>query len=208
MEDGNWIMAGVRAGDGNPAAVAISHGNDLSQWELVVIPKAPGRMWGESSVILLGRQIINIARYHHESMTVALVAKSTDFGRTWSPSVPSNMPMASTKPYTGTLSTGRHYLISTTTGDSGNRRSPLTIALSRPGEHTFSEVYVIRHAEFPEGPGESHPNVSLAYPYAIEHDGKLYVAYSNNGGGIGRAGEGRERWNNNSIEMAEIPINH
>ena len=34
------------------------------------------------------------------------------------------------------------------------------------------------------------------------------VAYSNNGGGIGRAGEGRERWNNNSIEMAVIPINH
>jgi len=206
MEDGNWIMSGVRSGDGNPAAVAISHGDDLTRWDLVAIPKASGRMWGESSVILLKSRIINIARYHRESLTVALFAESADFGRTWEPSMPSNLPMAATKPYTGTLSTGQHYLIATTAGDSGNRRSPLTIALTRPGEDSFSSVYVIRHAVFPEGPGESHSSVALAYPYAIEHEGKLYVGYSNSGGGIGRTGEGRERWNNNSAEMAVIPI--
>ena len=54
MDDGNWIMAGVRVGDGNPAAVAISHGDDLTNWDLVVIPKAPGKMWGESSVMVEG----------------------------------------------------------------------------------------------------------------------------------------------------------
>lgn len=97
-------------------------------------------------------------------------------------------------------------MIGATTADSGKRRSPLTIALSRPGEMAFSQVLVIRHALFPEGPGESHQNAALAYPYAIEHDGKLYVGYSNSGGGVGREGKGRQLWNNNSAEMAVIPL--
>jgi len=114
--------------------------------------------------------------------------------------------MAASKPYTGTLSTGQHYLICTTTWDSGNRRYPLTIAVTRPGETVFSRVFVIRHARFEAGPGESHDRAALAYPYAVEHEGKLYVAYSNSGGGVGRTGKGRELWNNNSAELAIIPI--
>ena len=84
-----------------------------------------------------------------------------------------------------------------TTADGGTRRSPLTIAVSRPGEWAYSRVYLIRHAVFPEGPGASHPKAALAYPYAVEHAGKLYVGYSNsNGGGNFR----------NSAELAVIPV--
>jgi len=129
-----------------------------------------------------------------------------DYGRTWTPMTTSNLPMVTSKPCAGTLSTGQRYLIATTTADTGKRRAPLTIAVSKPGENKFSKVFVIRHAEFPDGPGESHPNASLAYPYAIEHDGKLYVSYSNNGGNVGRTGKGRELANNNSAELAVIPI--
>ncbi|MCL4202268.1 MAG: exo-alpha-sialidase [Pirellulaceae bacterium] len=205
MADGNWIMSGARVGDGNPAAVAISRGDDLTKWDLVVIPKAPSLpMWGESSVILDGQRVVNVAR--HGNQAVALVATSDDFGRTWTPSRPGNLPMVTSKPYTGTLSTGQHYLIATTTADSGRRRSPLTIAVSRPGQRELSRVFVIRHALFPEGPGESHERAALAYPYAVEHGGRLYVGYSNSGGGVGRTGEGRERWNNNSAELAIIPV--
>jgi hypothetical protein len=205
MADGNWIMSGARVGDGNPATVAISHGEDLTKWDLVVIPRPPTLpMWGESSVILDGGRVVNVAR--HGSQPVSLVAHSEDYGRTWTPSRPGNLPMVTSKPYTGTLSTGQHYLICTTTADSGRRRSPLTIAVSRPGQPELSRVFVIRHAPFPEGPGESHERAALAYPYAIEHDGKLYVGYSNSGGGVGRTGEGRELWNNNSAELAIIPI--
>ena len=71
---------------------------------------------------------------------------------------------------------------------------------------TFSKLYVIRHSLLADAPGESHAGASLAYPYAIEHDGKLYVGYSNSGGGVGRVGEGRQLWNNNSIELAMIPL--
>ena len=86
--------------------------------------------------------------------------------------------MNTSKPYTGTLSTGEQYLIGATTGDCVNQRNVLTIALTRPGEAGFSRVSVIRHAVFPQGPGPSHPEAALSYPYAIERDGKLYVGYA------------------------------
>jgi hypothetical protein len=73
----------------------------------------------------------------------------------------------------------------------------LTIAVSRPGENTFSKLFVIRHAVFEDGPGESDPGAALSYPYAIEYQDKLYVGYSNNG---------QRHGNNNSAELAVIPI--
>jgi hypothetical protein len=211
MDDGNWIMGGARIATGYPLnghfpAVAISHGDDFTKWDLVVISVAEGvsRVWGESTVLLDGSRVINISRWGGEAR--ALAAFSEDYGRTWTLSCPSNLPMATSKPYTGILSTGQHYLICTTTADSGGRRHPLTIAVTRPGETVFSRVFVIRHAEFPQGPGESHTGAALAYPYTVEHGGKLYVGYSNSGGGLGRVGVGRELWNNNSAELAIIPV--
>ena len=211
MEDGNWIMAGISAGGDcsaggvHPAAVAISRGVDFTTWDLVVIPVSEGlgTVWGESTLITQGRRITNIARYGAKAL--ALVATSDDYGRTWTPSQPSNLPMTTSKPYAGRLSSGEPYLICTTTADSGSKRTPLTIALGPPGASTFSRVLVIRRSEH-EGEGESHPGAQLSYPYAIEHDGQLYVGYSNSGGGVGRVGEKRQLWNNNSGELAVIPI--
>lgn len=186
MSDGNWIMAGARVAhgyegmEGNLPAVAISRGDDLTRWDLVVIPADKsvdvGGIWGESSVIVDGSRILNVSRWG--SRALALASVSEDYGRTWTPAGPSNLPMATSKPYTGTLSTGQNYLIGTTAADSGGRRSPLTIAVSRPGEAAFSSVFVIRHAEFPGGPGPSSPRATLCYPYAIERCGKLYVGYA------------------------------
>jgi hypothetical protein len=205
LADGQWIMAGISVGGGNPAAVAICRDEDLLRWELVVIPKAPevGTMWGESAVLVHGSSLLNLARYGEQAL--ALAALSEDGGRTWTPAQPSNLPMAASKPCAGTLSNGEHYLIGTTTADSGNRRSPLTLALTRPGEVRFSRVVRLRDAVC-AGPGESHPGAALAYPYAVEHAGRLYVGYSNSGGGVGRRGQGRELWNNNSAELAIIPL--
>ncbi|MFZ2277345.1 MAG: exo-alpha-sialidase, partial [Prosthecobacter sp.] len=97
MTDGNWIMSGISVGHGHPAAVAISHGADFTQWDLVVIPAAEGlSMWGESSVIVDGANITNIARYGAKPQ--ALISLSKDHGRTWSTTAPSNLPMATSKP--------------------------------------------------------------------------------------------------------------
>ena len=158
--------------------MAISRGDDFTHWDLVVIPAATGlgKIWGESTVIVEEKRILNIARYGAKA--VALAATSDDCGRTWTPSTPSNLPMATSKPYAGTLSTGQRFLVCTTTGDSGGRRSPLTIAVSDPGESVFSKVFVIRHSIFPDGPGVSDPRADFSYPYAVEHEGKLYVGYT------------------------------
>jgi hypothetical protein len=61
MDDGNWIMPGFIAGQGNPAAVAISSGDDLKKWKTVIIPRGAGvrNMWGESSVLVDGSQVTN-----------------------------------------------------------------------------------------------------------------------------------------------------
>ena len=46
------------------------------------------------------------------------------------------------------------------------------IALTRPGEPTFSAVYRIRDAVH-DRPGDSHANARLSYPYAVEYDEAL-----------------------------------
>jgi hypothetical protein len=274
MDDGNWIMAGICVGHGyggpdDPAAVAISRGDDLTQWDVVRVPKPEDvDMWGESTVLVESRAglrpagpesepgelagklplplgegrgerfsegsrsqpnlpserkgtlqegsnqsnadtsptptITCIARYRKP---VALASVSRDCGRTWTEVRESNLPMAASKPYAGILSTGQRYLVCTTTADSGNRRSPLTIAVSRVGQSTFNKIYRIRDAtvaesgsHVPRQPGpeiESHPECRLSYPYAAEYDGKLYVVYSNDGS---RGG------NRNSCELAIIPL--
>jgi hypothetical protein len=184
MPDGNWIMAGFRIGGsfgeaGNLPAVAISKGDDFTKWEMVVIPAAQGvarNLWGESTIIVEGKRILNIARYGAKA--VALLSVSEDHGRTWTPAAPSNLPMATSKPYAGTLSTGQRYLVCTTTADTGGKRSPLTIAVSKPGESVFSKVFVIRTSVFEGTLGVSAANADFSYPYAVEHEGKLYIGYT------------------------------
>lgn len=198
LPGGNWIMAGFQVGNGEPASVAISRGDDFTHWDHIVIPRAPEvkKMWGESTVIIQNRRVLNIARYGDAAL--ALVSTSDDAGHHWSPMRPSNMPMVTSKPYAGILSTGQSYLVCTTTADSGKRRSPLTIAVSRPGAPYFSRVFRIRGAEHVASGVESHPRAALSYPYAVEHEGHLYVAYSNNAG--------RPGMNINGAELAVIPV--
>jgi len=206
MDDGNWIMAGASLPDKIinkkvPGAVAISHGDDLTKWDVVVLNNQIDpelSIWGESTVLVNGKHITNICRFGGKAQ--ALVAQSHDYGRTWTDQELSNLPMATSKPYSGTLSTGENYLVCTNTANSRGRRAPLTIALSRPGEPFFSRVYFIRDSVMPGDDinVDSAVNAALSYPYAVEHDGKLYVGYSNNAA--------RKGTNINSAELAIIPL--
>lgn len=184
MANGNWIMAGFRVASGygqagNLPAVAISRGDDFSQWELVVLEAEESlgsNLWGESTVIVEDKRILNISRYGARS--VALLSVSEDYGQTWTAAALSNLPMATSKPYAGTLSNGQRFLVCTTTADTGGKRSPLTIAVSQPGESVFQRVFLIRTSVFDRTPGVSDPKADFSYPYAIEHEGKLYIGYT------------------------------
>ena len=184
MSDGNWIMSGFRVANGlevkgHLPAIAISRGDNFTKWEMVVIQpdKSLGtNLWGESTVIVEKTQITNIARYG--SKALALVSTSEDHGRTWTPATASNLPMATSKPYAGTLSTGQRYLVCTTTADTGGKRSPLTIAVSKPGESLFSRVFLIRTSVFERTTGVSAANADFSYPCAVEHEGLLYIGYT------------------------------
>ena len=171
MDDGNWIMPGGAFGKYSsdrvfPPAVAISDGNDFTKWKMISIPvdEEIHRMWGESSLFVDGKTVYNIARYGGGAQ--ALVAISRDFGRSWTASEISNLPMATSKPAAGVLSNGQRYLVCTTANGNGGRRTPLTIAVSRPGENRFSKVFVIRRSQNPRSSRRvsrsSFPVLSLA----------------------------------------------
>lgn len=188
MENGNYVMAGIyvasdyRAPE-NTAAVAISHGSDVLHWDMVKFEYADGvRVWGECTVIADGARITLYCREHSKKLK-ALCARSLDFGCTWSVLDVSNLPMIDSKPYAGRLSNGQRYLICSC-ADEIRTRDPLTIALSEAGEDTFSKIFVIDEGKI------------LSYPYAIEADNKLYVAYSS-------STEGKNR---NSAELAIIDM--
>jgi len=200
MASGSLIMGGMimpAAGSWARPGVAVSRPGDLTRWDTIPIPtpKAMQGIWGETTVIVEADRIVAVSRGSGRYKN-ALVSVSRDFGRTWPPVRQSNLPMTTSKPYAGRLSTGQRYLICTTNRDHGGRRAPLTIAVSRPGGKLFCRMFRIRNAAC-DGPGESTPKARLSYPYAVEHDGKLYVIYSNDGG---RGG------NRNSAEMAIIPV--
>lgn len=187
MENGNYIMSGIAVdadyfSPHNPAAVAISHGMDILHWDMVKIEKAEHvKVWGECSVIVNGNNCKLYCREHSNKLKL-LYSESNDFGKTWSEMDLSNMPMVASKPYAGKLSDGRNYLICSSAKDILSR-DPLTIALTEKGEVAFSKIYIIDEGG------------CLSYPYAIELDKTLYVAYSSGDGG-----------NRNSAKLAIIDI--
>jgi hypothetical protein len=82
--------------------------------------------------------------------------------------------MADSKPYVLRLSTGQRCLVS-----NWPSRDTLLIAVSEPGETLLSHVHRIRHGRSPSARGSGHFGSSQwSYPYAHEHDGRIYVVYS------------------------------
>ena len=188
MENGNYLMSGIYVGKDfrcptNAAAVAISRGEDILHWDIVKVEKKENvRVWGECTVVVNGSRCGMYCR-DRSGKRVALYSESEDFGQTWSVMDFSNLPMIDSKPYAGTLSDGRRYLICSVAKDIG-ARDPLTIALADKGEERFNQIYCIDKGK------------TLSYPYAVEIDKKLYVAYSST----------TEDFNRNSAELAIIDI--
>lgn len=188
MENGNYIMSGIYVGKDfrcptNAAAVAISRGDDVLHWDMVKVEKEDGvQVWGECTVTVDGGNCQMYCR-DRSGKRVALYAESNDFGRTWSKMDFTNLPMIDSKPYAGALSDGRRYLICSCASDI-RARDPLTVAVADKGEALFSRIYTVDEGK------------TLSYPYAVEIDKKLYIAYSST----------TEGYNRNSAELLIVDI--
>ncbi len=111
MDDGNWMLAGAvpHKWPSCDAAVAISAGDDLTKWTVVVIPSKK-TTWGETSVVIDGPRIRAFVR-PPKSGDPLLTSRSKDYGRTWSNLTESNLPVSDSKIYAGRLHSGAYYLI-------------------------------------------------------------------------------------------------
>ena len=171
MANGSFITGGQDK-DGLPV-VAISQGDDLTQWESVLIPfdRRLKPSFAETTVWAEGQQVTAVIR---GGGGVAWMSTSSDHGRTWSIASPSNLPMPRAKAYLGKLSTGQLYLLSNLVD-----RDTLVVSVSRPDQQTLSRMWRVRHGKSipPRFPGRAKGK-QWSYPYGFEHDGKLFVVYS------------------------------
>ncbi len=171
MDNENYITGGQDK-DGLPV-VAISHGDDLTDWDSILIPYPPALKpsYAETTVWAEGRNVMGVIR---GGGGVAWVSTSDDYGRTWTRAQASNYPMPRAKAYLGKLSTGQLYLLSNFMD-----RDTLVVSVSRPGRSTITSMWRIRHGK--SGPpcfkGRAKSK-QWSYPYGYEHDDKLYVVYS------------------------------
>lgn len=175
MKDGNWIVGGAYTGFW--ACAFISHGDDFTRWDRVSIPVSKGNKCSETAIIVDDEQLTAIMR---SSFTgVAGVSISKDFGRSWTTAQASNFPMIDSKPFGGVLSSGQRYLVANVSNGNPNDRDTLVLAVSRPGERGFSNMWKIRQGRTPQPLFEGEHKVpGWQYPYAYEHQGELYVIYS------------------------------
>lgn len=171
MGNGSFITGGQDK-DGYPV-VAVSRGDDFTKWDSVLIPFPPQLKpsFAETTVWADGAHALAVIR---GGGGVAWVSTSDDHGKTWAKARPSNLPMPRAKAYLGRLGTGQLYLVS-----NYRNRDTLCISAGKPGEKTLSRMWRLRHGKSgpPRFPGAAKAK-QWSYPYAHEHDGKLYVVYS------------------------------
>ncbi len=201
--NGDWIIGGEHGW--YEAAVIISKGEDFTRWEMVTIPN-PDKInirFPETALVKQQDRIfavcrphtsINRADWHAEEwdpartsgqMMTAPTAESRDGGRSWSALGMSNFPLAGSMPFAGRLSTGQNYLL-TNSPESEAGRSLLSIAVTGPEGGLFQRIFKVRHQDWPAirlfggygNGGFTGKPVEWSYPKAMEHDGKLYIIYT------------------------------
>ena len=176
--EGWWIMGGQF--NLNQPRVALSRGDDLTKWDVVEIPVNSNNAinYAETSIIV-GRS--DVCAFVRNVGRTLLTSCSRDGGKSWESLRPSNLPASSSKTCAGTFSTGQRYLAFSMvpSSDQMRPRDVLAIAVSAPGGEYFTKIIPIRTdtppdpqvAEYPKGRG-------WAYPSVVEHEGRVYVAYS------------------------------
>ncbi len=176
---GGWIVGGDRGvypGEG-PAA-AVLDARDPTRWRVIDIPfqydqkkddKPPYAI--ETTLWTTSSEIVALTRTPYRD--IALMSISRDGGDTWAPLVESNFPMAESRAFAGTLTSGQRYLVC----NSGNRQF-LILGIGRPGAAALSKCWMIRKGLVAARWPTHSKKPQWSYPWAVEHAGTLCIAYA------------------------------
>jgi hypothetical protein len=189
LMNGNWIIAGHCHGV-TQAAVALSDGDDLMSWRVIPVGHAPHSGYPESTLIVDGRTVTCLVRPESHQRT-ALVAISHDCGESFGPLESSDLSSVQSKLFSGTLSTGHHYVIFNATDREGLpgelARHRLLLGVMASGKTgPFLRVFAIVE-DTPDDIAsqlanlrETGPLHAWAYPEAVESEGHLHIVFSLN----------------------------
>jgi hypothetical protein len=178
LPGGGWIMAG-EFGFYQPA-VAVCEDDTFTVWKTYPITTVRKLKFPEPTVIVEQDRLVAIIRNAFmmgPPQDYGLVSESFDNGRTWSEAQLCNLPMVDSKPFGGILSTGQRYLVFNYP-DPRSRRGNLVVGVSRPGSDRLSLLRTIRQGVPPVQLVGECKEPQWSYPYAVEHEDKLYVTYS------------------------------
>lgn len=190
LPNGNYLMTGF---DHRwLSSVAISNGDNFAEWKMVSIPTQE-EVYSEAGAWVMPDRVIAVLRNetkrNADGFYHAIISISTDNGEHFSQPEESNLPMSTSKPFCGMLSDNRPYLIFNYPKRHEKDRSCMMIGIGSVGRTELSHFFILDEW----APG-------LAYPYAMERNGCLYVTYSSRSQGA--AAEG----NLNDAKLAVIPL--
>ena len=182
--DDRWMLGGVDRR--SLPAVAISDSSDpLGGWTSIGIGAALKGF--ETSIWVEGDSATALIRNHRREGddTPQVIVLRSQNGLDWSADEPveisrSGLPAVDSKVFAGRLSAGQRYLVyNLPVGGNAWDRRALGIAVTATGGERFERVFKIRAfgQTGPRAPGR-YKEPGWQYPYAHEHDGKLYVAYA------------------------------
>lgn len=175
MDNGCWLIAGCDTHW--MGAVAISHGDDLMHWDIVK-PDTDEEVLTEAGAWVNGNEVMMVLRNQSlltDGKYYAHVARSTDYGKTFTPCEITNLPISTTKPFCGYLADGRPYLIFNESIDGDpTGRSRLLMGIGQKGTFTIDHMVVVDEGYR----GIECERMRLSYPYAKQIGSNLYVAYS------------------------------
>jgi len=178
LPNGKLMLPGRLAeldGFPNTPSVLISDSGRIdAEWRIVKIaengdlPNGKKFEHPEITPIIDGETIHMFSRNDHNHVTIAYT--SHDCGETWSKASAVDLPFASSKIYSGTLSNGRNYIIANLLPD----RKRLAILFTEPNSMKFTSGQLLQAGK---SFGTYNGN-QWSYPCAYEYDGKLFVIYS------------------------------
>lgn len=179
MENGKLILPGRIAKQDDfpqiPAVLISDLGKIDSEWRVVKLqdtkklPDDSEFIHPELSLIINKNDIYGFCRNDVRS-GVPILFKSEDYGEHWTGPFQSDIPVSSSKIYSGTLSDGRNYVI----GTLDENRKTLFILFSLKNKMRFNKGFIIQSG-FSEELGYGY---KWSYPSAYEADGKLYIIYT------------------------------